>query len=218
MKSSPFLNHFEPDWPTFINKYWSSEGRGWIMMQPDTDKEFQQASTVLKETVTCLFDFSPHGTWPQNISFGSCFIGETTCGQCRIRQYSPHIWGIHFLCICDCSSMKEVLYYKGKIPMVCCWAKEFLGYHFTIVNRSNKIMFHIDTLTRRFGNLIIRHIEITSLISSHNCAKFPCAYAATKFSNLGKVKITETENPSRDRPPSLTSDVLHQFSQDITTP
>ena len=40
-------------------------------MQPTTDKKYLHASTVLKETGTCLFDFSLHGDRLQPIVFGS---------------------------------------------------------------------------------------------------------------------------------------------------
>ena len=60
-------------------------------MQPATDKEYHHASTVLKDTNTCLFNLSPHGSWIQPITFvfRHCtyferkyhsFVGETACG------------------------------------------------------------------------------------------------------------------------------------------
>ena len=79
-------------------------------------------------------------------------------------------------------------------------------------------MVDLYALTWRFGHLISHNISIAALISSHNQAKCPCNYAATKFINLGNVKIKETDNSSRNPPPFLTSDFLHQFSQDSTTP
>ena len=99
----------------------------------------------------------------------------------------------------------------------CCWAQELLVYHFTIVHISNKMMVYIDAITRLFGYLISNHIAISALSSSRNQSKRPCAYAATEFSNLSNVKIKETDNPSIDPPPLLTSDVLHRFYQYITT-
>ena len=69
--SSQVLARFDTDKPTFLQIYWSSEGIGWIMMQPANDKESQHASTFLKDTGTCLFDLSPCGAWLQPISFDS---------------------------------------------------------------------------------------------------------------------------------------------------
>ena len=75
--------------------------------------------------------------------------------------------------------------------MVCLWDQELLGYHFTIVHRSNKMMVNVYALTRRFGHLISHHIAIASLLSSRDHAKSNRAYDATKFSDLGNVKITK---------------------------
>ena len=101
--------------------------------------------------------------------------------------------------------------------MVCRWAQERLGYNFTIVHRSNTMMVDVDALTWRFGHLISHHIDIADLLSSHDHAKCPRAYTAPGFSNLGNTKITETDNPSSNVPPILSSDVLHLFYQYITT-
>ena len=78
-------------------------------------------------------------------------------------------------------------------------------------------MFDVDALTRSFGHLISNHIDISSLLSSFDRAKHPRAYVSTKLINLGNVKIIEPDNPFSYPPPFLTSDVLNQFSQDITT-
>ena len=72
-------------------------------------------------------------------------------------------------------------------------------------------MFDVDALTRRFLHLIIFHIDIAALLNFCDRAKRTCAYAATEFSNLGNVKITETDNPSSNPPPFLTSDILQRF-------
>ena len=68
-----------------------------------------------------------------------------------------------------------------------------------------------------FGRIISHHITIASLLSSNDRANLPRAYAAKKFSNLGNVKITETDNPSSDPPSFLTSNALHRFYQYSTT-
>ena len=69
--SYPVLNRFDTEKPTLLNTYWSSEGMGWILIQSATDKEYQHASKVLKDTGTCLFDLSPHGARLQPIAFVS---------------------------------------------------------------------------------------------------------------------------------------------------
>ena len=101
--------------------------------------------------------------------------------------------------------------------MVCHWAHKLLGYHFTIIHRINKIVVDVDDLTRRFEHLVNHHISISDILISSDHANLPCVCAATKFSYLGNVNITETENPSNNPLPFLTSYVLHLFSQNITT-
>ena len=104
--------------------------------------------------------------------------------------------------------MKKVLEYEGTIPIVCRLAQEPLSYNFTIVHRSNRIMVYVDAVTFNFVHTISHHIYITALLISHNRATRPRAYDATKFRNLGNINITETDNPSINPPPFLTSDVL----------
>ena len=120
-----------------------------------------------------------------------------------------YLWDIHFGWICDCSAVKEVLDYKGTTPMVFFWAQELLGYHFTIIHRSNKMMVNVDALTRSFGHLLSHHIAIADLLRSRDHAKSNRAYETTKFSDLGNVKITKNDKPSRNPLPLLISDALH---------
>ena len=54
--------------------------------------------------------------------------------------------------------------------MVCCWAKERFGYHFTIVHRSNKMTVNADALTGRFGHIISHNIAISDLLISRKLA------------------------------------------------
>ena len=79
------------------------------------------------------------------------------------------------------------------------------------------MMFYVDALTWRFGNLISHHIAISAFLISCDCTNHTCAYAATKFSDIVNIKITETDNPSSDKAPLLTDDVLLRFSQDRPT-
>ena len=101
--------------------------------------------------------------------------------------------------------------------MFCRWVQELLGYHFTIAHIRYKMIINVYVLTRRFGHLISHHIAISDLLSSHDRAKRPHAYAVIEFSDLGNVNITETGKPSSDPPPILTSYVLHRFSNYSTT-
>ena len=101
--------------------------------------------------------------------------------------------------------------------MFCLCDQEILGYHFTIVHRINKMMVNVYALTRSFGHLISHHIAIASLLSSRDHAKSNRAYDTTKFSDLGNVKITKNDKPSRNPTPLLISDALNWLYKDGTT-
>ena len=75
---------------------------------------------------------------------------------------------------------------------------------------------NVDDITWRFEHIISHHITMYYLPKHRTRAKSPRAYNATKFRELGNIKITETENHSNNPPPFLTSNVFHRFYQDIT--
>ena len=54
--SSPVLSRFDPNKPTFLKTDWSSEGMGWILMQPADNAESVRATKHLISTGDCLFD------------------------------------------------------------------------------------------------------------------------------------------------------------------
>ena len=78
-------------------------------------------------------------------------------------------------------------------------------------------MVNVDDLTRSFERIRSRHIAISDLLSSRDCAKRPRAYADTKFSNHGNINIIETKKPSSNKPQFLTNNIPHRFYQDSTT-
>ena len=82
------------------------------------------------------------------------FVGETECGRCEIFLNRHLLWGQHFWWLCDCAAIKEILEYEVNIIMVWCWDQELLGYHFSILHWSNKMMTDFEALTRRFGKLL----------------------------------------------------------------
>ena len=55
--SSPVIR-FDPTKITFLKTYWSSEGMGWILMQPADDDESIKAAQHLRKTGIFLFDLS----------------------------------------------------------------------------------------------------------------------------------------------------------------
>ena len=66
--------------------------------------------------------------------------------------------------MCDCASVKEILEYEGDISQICRWAQELLGYQFTIVHRSYKMMMDVDALSGRFEPLIALHCSIANIL------------------------------------------------------
>ena len=56
--SSSVLARFDTTRPTFLKTDWSSEGMGWILMQPADDDESIKAMKKLLTTGVCLFDLS----------------------------------------------------------------------------------------------------------------------------------------------------------------
>ena len=115
--SSPVLARFDPAKPTFLKTDWSSEGMGWILMQPADDEESKIAMAHLRRTGECLFDLSLKGARLKPVAFGSrscnenernfhSFTGEAACGCWAIGQNRKYLWGNHFFWMCDCSAMK----------------------------------------------------------------------------------------------------------------
>ena len=141
---------------------------GWILMQPADDPTSIAATKTLLSGGKCLFDLTKSGARLQPISFGSractglerryhSFVGEAACGRWAISQNKLYLWGSHFYWMCDCVAVKEALEYDGNISMVCRWAQELLGYHFTVLHRSKHMMRDVDALTRRFGPLVAQY-------------------------------------------------------------
>ena len=62
--------------------------------------------------------------------------------------------------------MKEILEYNGEIHMICRWAHELLGYHYSIINGCARMMRDVDAIPRRFSSSIGSHIRIASLLTS----------------------------------------------------
>ena len=69
--SSPVLIRYDPDQPLFLKTDWSSDGMGWILLQPAGDTESQKAAKTLLETGDCAFDLTKSGARLQPIAYGS---------------------------------------------------------------------------------------------------------------------------------------------------
>ena len=200
LTSSPVLARFDPDKPTFLKTDWSAEGMGWILMQPADDSDSQHATKLLMKTGQCLFDLNKDGPRLRPVQFGSrsctdferkyhSFVGEAAAGRWAISQNRHYLWGNNFWWMCDCTAVKEILEYEGTISQICRWAQELLGYQFTVVHRSYKMMMDVDALSRRFGPLIAQHCAIAYMLHSVDVGNRPHAYDQQMFTLHGKAKI-----------------------------
>ena len=59
--SSPVLARCDPGKPIFLKTDWSSEGMGYILIQPGNDKEFAETTTLLLKTGERIFDNTKSG-------------------------------------------------------------------------------------------------------------------------------------------------------------
>ena len=80
----------------------------------------------------------------------------------------------------NCIAIKEILEYSGSISMICKWAQELLGYNFSIIHQSSTMMLDVDTLSRRYGNLIGTHLKY---VISFNLAK--CIFLSDRVEYVG---------------------------------
>ena len=127
--SAPILAQFDPDTPISLKTDWSTEGMGWILMQPSCNKEYIQAMQLLKTTGKCNFDLTQNGARLQPIEFGSrictamenklhTFVRESAAGRWAISQNHKYLWGAHFYWMCDCIAIRDIFKYDGKIILV----------------------------------------------------------------------------------------------------
>ena len=190
--SSPLLVRFNPAKPVFLKTDWSASGMAWILMQPDDSPASVEATKLLIETGTNLFDATVDGPRLLPVRFGSracidkekwfhSFVGEGACGRWGIAQNRKFLWGTHFYWLCDCAAVKEILDYDGPITMIKRWAQELLGYHFTVVHRVQRMMKDVDSLNRFYGNPLQTYITIARIFTDDDKAKRPAAYDKSAF-------------------------------------
>ena len=104
--------------------------------------------------------------------------------------------------------MTEILDYEGPIPMIGRWAQELLGYHFTVVHRSNRIMVDVDALSRRYGPLIATHCTIAGILYRRDKDQRPSAYDKATFSSSQSSKLKSQTMPVTVTP-ILSSKILN---------
>ena len=195
---------------------------GWILMQPADDVESVRATKELLKTGNCLFDLCKNGPRLQPVQVGSrsctdferkyhSFVGEAAAGRWAISHNRHYLWGNNVWWMCDCAAVKEVLEYEGTISQVSRWSQELLGYQFTIVHRSYKIMMDVDALSRRFGPLIAQHCAIAYMLHSVDTRHRPEAYDDTNFTRHGLMKIKSSSHRMPTHMPVITQCRIDEY-------
>ena len=157
------------------------------LMQPADNVESVKATKELLKSGEFLFDLCKDGAHLRSVRFGSrvctdferkyhLFVGESAAERWEISQNRHYLWGNNFWWMCDCAAFKEILEYERSISQICRWAQELLGYQFTILYRSYKMMMDVGALSRRFGPLIAAHCAITYILHTVDIKNKPEVY------------------------------------------
>ena len=107
-----------------------------IMLRNQLTLKFTMSSNCLKCVVSLL-----------NSLNGWVVVVCSIKGSETIWLDRHYLWGTHFYWMCDCKAVQEVVEYTGSIVMVQRWAQELLGYHFTVIHWSEKIMGDVYAIT-----------------------------------------------------------------------
>ena len=92
--------------------------------------------------------------------------------------------------------------------MMCRWAQELLGYHFSCLHRAARMMIDVDGLSSQFGTAIAQNFCIAALLHQVDITNRPKAYN----SGIGTTKNVAQHDPSFIIPdahvPISTSDAI----------
>ena len=112
---------------------------------------------------------------------------------------ATYLWGMHFFWLCDCDAVKEILEYDGPIHMCRRWAQELLGYTFTCVHRTSKMMLDVDGICRgRYHDpLIASHFDIANSNKTLDKQQNPDKYYPSTFESSLKRRKRNT-TPKQD--------------------
>ena len=96
--------------------------------------------------------------------------------------------------------------------MMCRWAQELLGYHFSILHRLGRMMIDVDGLSRRLGPIIAHHLCVAALFHQIDVANRPLAYTWNLANAPADTKNAQS-NDARSIPISiLTSSLISSIS------
>ena len=218
--SSPLLGRYDATKPIFLKTDWSATGMGYIILQPDDDKESHVALKKLRETGECDFELTTNGLRLRPIVFNSrtCteterhyhgFVGEIACGRWAIAKEKRHLWGAHFYWLCDMKTKYKILNYQGPIHVLRRWCQELLAYSFSCIHRSHTMMVDVDYLSRMHDNLFKKHTLLANAWSLVDRAAHPCAYKSATFDLL----LSKGKYSSK----SLSASEVHTYTCDADT-
>ena len=92
--------------------------------------------------------------------------------------------------------------------MICRWAQELLGYHFSYLHRSDRMMVDVAGLTRKFGNIVAQHLCVVSLLHKLDTLKRPQAYNSSIANVVAPTKLTPSDAAQSVLLPILTTIII----------
>ena len=98
--------------------------------------------------------------------------------------------------------------------MMCQWAQELLGYHYTCLHRPDQMMVEVDGLTRRFGTIVTNHMCVADLLHCVDVEKRPNEYACAINALSEPTKLIPSKALDSISIPILTSGAIDKYSQD----
>ena len=163
-------------------------------------QRIKKAEKNLIVTDECVFDLEKNGARLRPVSYGSrsCtdmekkfnyFVGESAASRWVIIKNWHYLWGTHFYWMLECKSVQEVLEYIGSIAMVKIWAQELLGYHFTVIHWSEKMMRYVNALTWRSGENFSVYLCVANILCDKDEFKRPYSYYDAAFVTKGPTRL-----------------------------
>ena len=125
---------------------------------------------------------------------------------------TKNIYGVNtFIGYVTVRLLKNILEYSGSISMIWRWVQELLGYQFTVIQSSSKMLGDVDTLSRTHGLLISSHLQIAHVLKSGDEKSRPAAYFSHDFHTF-----TSTRKKLIDCQPQHIPVLTSEFLSDTT--
>ena len=95
--------------------------------------------------------------------------------------------------------------------MVYRWTQELLGYHFSILHQSDRMMRDVDTISRRFGPLISVYIRTALVLSDTDRHNIPDYYTNPLCDRTNAVDFLPRLYSALVETPALTNKVVFTY-------